>query len=54
MKPIVQISLDIFEIPEALATAEMALKAGVDWLEAGSPKALTEFESFVTDLPIPQ
>jgi len=37
MKPIVQISLDLTEIDEALATAEMALRAGVDWLEAGTP-----------------
>jgi 3-hexulose-6-phosphate synthase/6-phospho-3-hexuloisomerase len=37
MKPIVQISLDLTEIDEALATAEMALRAGVDWLEAGPP-----------------
>ena len=34
MKPIVQISLDIIELDEALETAEMALRAGVDWLEA--------------------
>ena len=32
MKPIVQISLDIIELDEALETAEMALRAGVDWL----------------------
>jgi 3-hexulose-6-phosphate synthase/6-phospho-3-hexuloisomerase len=37
MRPIVQISLDIIEMDEALATAEMALRAGVDWLEAGTP-----------------
>jgi 3-hexulose-6-phosphate synthase/6-phospho-3-hexuloisomerase len=37
MRPIVQISLDIIELDEALATAEMALRAGVDWLEAGTP-----------------
>ena len=37
MKPIVQISLDLTDVDEALATAEMALRAGVDWLEAGTP-----------------
>jgi 3-hexulose-6-phosphate synthase len=37
MKPIVQISLDIIEIEEALSTAAMAMRAGVDWLEAGTP-----------------
>ena len=42
MKPIVQISLDVVTIDEALATAEMALSAGVDWLEAGTPLILAE------------
>ncbi|MEM8668558.1 MAG: orotidine 5'-phosphate decarboxylase / HUMPS family protein [Planctomycetota bacterium] len=42
MKPIVQISLDLTTIDEALATAEMALRAGVDWLEAGTPLILAE------------
>ena len=37
MKPIVQISLDIINMDEALATAAMAMRAGVDWLEAGTP-----------------
>ena len=31
MKPIVQISLDLTNIDEALTTAAMALRAGVDW-----------------------
>ncbi|TWT89428.1 orotidine 5'-phosphate decarboxylase / HUMPS family protein [Stieleria varia] len=42
MKPIVQISLDLTNIDEALQTAEMALRAGVDWLEAGTPLILAE------------
>src|SRR5215203_4364314 len=42
MKPIVQISLDVVTIEEALATAEMALRAGVDWLEAGTPLIIAE------------
>ena len=42
MKPIVQISLDLVTIPEALSTAEMALRAGVDWLEAGTPLIIAE------------
>lgn len=37
MKPIVQISLDLVDIDESLSTAEMAMRAGVDWLEAGTP-----------------
>ena len=35
--PIVQISLDLTSLDEALATAEVAVDAGVDWLEAGTP-----------------
>ncbi|SFJ05401.1 orotidine 5'-phosphate decarboxylase / HUMPS family protein [Planctomicrobium piriforme] len=42
MRPIVQISLDLTNIDEALSTAEMALRAGVDWLEAGTPLILAE------------
>ena len=42
MKPIVQISLDLVEVSEALETAEMAMRAGVDWLEAGTPLILAE------------
>lgn len=42
MNPIVQISLDLTNIEEALETAEMALRAGVDWLEAGTPLILAE------------
>lgn len=42
MKTIVQISLDITNIPEALETAHMALRAGVDWLEVGTPLIIAE------------
>jgi 3-hexulose-6-phosphate synthase/6-phospho-3-hexuloisomerase len=42
MKPIVQISLDITNIPEALDTAALAMRAGVDWLEAGTPLIIAE------------
>ncbi|RDC62910.1 orotidine 5'-phosphate decarboxylase / HUMPS family protein [Adhaeribacter pallidiroseus] len=42
MKPIVQISLDLTNLEEALETAAMALRAGVDWLEAGTPFILAE------------
>ena len=42
MKTIVQISLDIIEIPEALDTAHLAIRAGVDWLEAGTPLIIAE------------
>ncbi|MDA7597739.1 orotidine 5'-phosphate decarboxylase [Verrucomicrobiales bacterium] len=42
MKPIVQISLDLTNINEALETATLARRAGVDWLEAGTPLILAE------------
>ncbi len=42
MKPIVQISLDLTSIDEALETAAIAIRAGVDWLEAGTPLILAE------------
>lgn len=42
MKPIVQISLDLTNIAEAIETAHMAIRAGVDWLEAGTPLILAE------------
>src|SRR6185295_8254842 len=42
MKPIVQISLDLTNIDEALTTAEMAIRVGFDWLEAGTPLILAE------------
>src|ERR687895_220273 len=38
----VQISLDVLSVDEALSTAEMALRAGVDWLEAGTPLIIAE------------
>jgi len=40
--PIVQISLDLTSIDEALETAAIAVSAGVDWLEAGTPLLLAE------------
>jgi 3-hexulose-6-phosphate synthase/6-phospho-3-hexuloisomerase len=37
MTPVVQISLDLTDLEEALSSATMAIRAGVDWLEAGTP-----------------
>lgn len=42
MEPIVQISLDVTTIRGALEIAEIAVEAGVDWLEAGTPLLLGE------------
>ena len=40
--PTVQISLDLTNLDEAVETAALALRAGVDWLEAGTPLILAE------------
>lgn len=42
MQPIVQLSLDLIDLEEALRTAEIALRAGVDWLEVGTPLIIAE------------
>ena len=42
MEPVVQISLDVTSIPEAVEMAEMAVRAGVDWIEAGTPLVIAE------------
>ena len=42
IETVVQISLDFTSIPEALAMARRAVRAGVDWLEAGTPLILAE------------
>lgn len=40
--PIIQVSLDVTTIAEALEMAQAACDAGVDWLEAGTPLILAE------------
>jgi 3-hexulose-6-phosphate synthase len=42
LEPIVQVSLDVETLQEALSLAEVAVRAGVDWLEAGTPLILGE------------
>ena len=41
-RAIVQISLDLTNLNDALETAQIAVDAGVDWLEAGTPLLLAE------------
>ncbi|HVW60461.1 MAG TPA: orotidine 5'-phosphate decarboxylase / HUMPS family protein [Puia sp.] len=50
MQPIVQISLDLTDIDEALNTAALAMRAGVDWLEAGTPLILAHGLTGVKEL----
>src|SRR4051812_41802008 len=40
--PIIQIALDYATIEEAIAMAEIGLKAGVDWLEMGTPLIVSQ------------
>jgi 3-hexulose-6-phosphate synthase/6-phospho-3-hexuloisomerase len=35
--PVIQVAIDLFTVDEALRLAEVGVKAGVDWLEAGTP-----------------
>ncbi len=42
MDPIIQVSLDVTSNEEALKLAGAAVRAGVDWLEAGTPLILAE------------
>lgn len=35
--PVIQIAIDLFTIDDALRLADIGAKAGVDWLEAGTP-----------------
>jgi 3-hexulose-6-phosphate synthase len=38
----IQVSLDLTDLNQALRMARGAVKAGVDWLEAGTPLLLAE------------
>jgi 3-hexulose-6-phosphate synthase len=42
MKATVQLSLDLIDLDEALRTAAIAVRAGVDWLEVGTPLIIAE------------
>src|SRR5579875_1259143 len=42
MQATVQLSLDLIDLSEALQTAQVAIRAGVDWLEAGTPLIIVE------------
>lgn len=40
--PILQVALDLLELPRALAIAEEAVQGGADWIEAGTPLIKSE------------
>ena len=55
----IQISIDVIDLDEALDLARASVKAGVDWLEVGTPLLLAEglhavraFRSAFSDTPI--
>jgi len=50
MKATVQLSLDLIDLEEACRTGAMALRAGVDWLEAGTPLILADGARAVREL----
>ena len=50
MQATVQLSLDLIDLNEALSTVGMALRAGVDWLEVGTPLIIAEGTRGVREL----
>jgi 3-hexulose-6-phosphate synthase len=42
MRATVQLSLDLIDLEEALKTAEIGVRAGIDWLEVGTPLIIAE------------
>jgi 3-hexulose-6-phosphate synthase len=59
MEPLIQVSIDVITLEDAMALARGAVNAGVDWLEAGTPLILAEglhgvkaFRSEFSNVPI--
>jgi 3-hexulose-6-phosphate synthase/6-phospho-3-hexuloisomerase len=50
VKPTVQLSLDLTDLNEARRTADLAVRAGVDWLEVGTPLIIAEGMRAVREL----
>src|SRR4030095_6606915 len=48
--PIIQIALDYPTIEEAIAMAEIGIKAGVGWLEGGAPPLVSQGVSTIGQL----
>jgi 3-hexulose-6-phosphate synthase/6-phospho-3-hexuloisomerase len=46
----VQLSLDLIDLHDALDAADVAIRAGVDWLEAGTPLIIAEGRRGVQEL----
>ncbi len=63
MQPVVQVAIDVTSMEEAMSLAKSAIRAGADWLEAGTPfiqvegmRGIRELRagSDVTRAPIPR
>src|SRR3954471_5837416 len=50
MKATIQLSLDLIDLDEAIRTADIAVRAGVDWLEVGTPLIIAEGMRAVREL----
>ncbi|HEX4228888.1 MAG TPA: orotidine 5'-phosphate decarboxylase / HUMPS family protein [Bryobacteraceae bacterium] len=50
VKTTVQLSLDLIHLQDALEAADVAIRAGVDWLEAGTPLIIAEGRHSVRQL----
>lgn len=50
VKTTVQLSLDLIDLNDALEAADVAIRAGVDWLEAGTPLIISEGRHAVREL----
>ena len=50
VKTTVQLSLDLIHLQDALEAADVAIRAGVDWLEAGTPLIIAEGRRGVQEL----
>lgn len=53
--PIIQLSIDVLDIPTAIEVGKMGLRAGVDWLEFGTPliawAGINSFGDFLAAFP---
>ena len=50
MKPVLQVALDLLNADRALAIAQLAVKGGADWIEAGTPLIKSEGMDIVRQL----
>lgn len=53
--PLIQLSIDVIDMPTAIEVGRMGLRAGVDWLEFGTPMiswvGINSFADFLAEFP---